>query len=151
MRYWGFVMDEFNQQRKRITTEVTALAVKGFKHFTGMLKPSGQPRCIRFHLPDGRMIDANSRIFMMLGRSDAELSKDPIDVDFADMDAAAHGVSHEHAVVQVSRNQVFVKDFNSRNGTYINEQELLPMHEYPLSDGDELVLGRLRVRVQFIY
>ena len=76
---------------------------------------------------------------------------DFIDVDFADMDAAAHGVSHEHAVVQVSRNQVFVKDFNSRNGTYINEQELLPMHEYPLSDGDELVLGQLRVKVQFIY
>ena len=144
-------MEEFNQQRKRITTEVAALAAKGFKHLTGMLKLSGQPRCIRFILPDGRHIDAESRIFMMLGRTDAELSKDPIDVDFANADAAENGVSHEHAVVQVTRNQVFIKDFNSRNGTYINEQELLPMREYPLSNGDEIVLGRLRVRVEFIY
>ena len=144
-------MEEFNEKRKRITSEVTAMAVKGFKHLTGILKPSGQPRCIRFILPDGGTIDAESRIFMMLGRTDAEVSKDPIDVDFADADAAEHGVSHEHAVVQVTRNQVFIKDFNSRNGTYINEQELLPMREYPISDGDEVVLGRLRVRVQFIY
>jgi hypothetical protein len=144
-------MTSHNHQM-RITTEFASLATGAFKRLTGMLKQtSKQPRCLRFILPDGQSIDSVSRIYVMLGRSDAAESKDPVDVDFANANAAELGVSHEHAVIQVVNGHVYIKDFNSRNGTYLNGMELYAMREYPLADGDEIMLGRLAVRVQFIY
>ncbi|MDQ7027663.1 MAG: FHA domain-containing protein [Anaerolineae bacterium] len=137
-------------QKMRITNEVSAIADNSFKRLTGMLTQPKKMDCLRFVLPDGRHIDALSRIYIMLGRSDGGVAQDPIDVDFASADAAKNGVSHEHAVIQVVNGRVVIKDFNSRNGTFINGQKLYTMREYPLADGDEIMLGRLPVRVQFI-
>ena len=144
-------MSSYNHQM-RITTEFASLATGAFKRLTGMLKQtSKQPSCLRFTFSNGQSIDAMSRIYIMLGRSDAPESKDPVDVDFAGMDGAGLGVSHEHAVIQVISGHVYIKDFNSRNGTYLNGMELYAMREYPLADGDQIMLGRLAARVQFIY
>lgn len=134
----------------RITTKFDAITNNTFKRLTGMLQQPKQPNCLRFILPDGRHVDTVSRLYVMLGRSDGGVGNAPIDVDFSDADAAEHGVSHEHAVIQVINGHVVIKDFNSRNGTFINEQKLYTMREYPLTDGDEILLGRLAVRVQFI-
>ena len=50
-------------------------------------------------------------------------------------------VSRSHADIITRGNKYFVKDLNSKNHTYINNQEL-PIHmEVEIHDGDRLKLG----------
>jgi pSer/pThr/pTyr-binding forkhead associated (FHA) protein len=125
---------------------------------TGILKnPNHQsttnsksPVCIRFLLSDGTKLDAAARSYIMLGRKD-EGNDQQIDLDFALLGGRENGVSRCHAIVRVTGDAVFIKDFNSRNGTFLNGYELHPMREYVVTDGDEIVLGRIRTTVKFIY
>ena len=125
---------------------------------TGILKNPNQPAtsatkipvCIRFVLSDGTKLDAAARPYIMLGRKD-EGNEQQIDLDFAQLGGRENGVSRCHAIVRVNGDGVFIKDFNSRNGTFLNGYELHPMREYSVVDNDELVLGRIRAQVKFIY
>ena len=124
----------------------------------GMLKnPDQQPEdtsklpvCLRFTLSDGTKLDVASRSYIMLGRID-EGNDQQIDVDFAHLGGRENGVSRCHAIIRVTSRDVLIKDFNSRNGTFLNGYELHPMREYVIKDGDEIVLGRIRAQVKFIY
>ncbi|BDD80949.1 transcriptional regulatory protein EmbR [Tsukamurella pulmonis] len=49
-------------------------------------------------------------------------------------------VSREHAVITGSVSGFAVRDLQSSNGTYVGERRVVGQH--PLSDGDELTLGR---------
>jgi pSer/pThr/pTyr-binding forkhead associated (FHA) protein len=125
---------------------------------TGVLKNPNQqatsttksPVCIRFILSDGTKLDAAARPYIMLGRKD-EGNDQQIDLDFAQLGGRENGVSRCHAIVRVNTDGVFIKDFNSRNGTFLNGYELHPMREYTVVDNDEIVLGRIRTQVKFIY
>lgn len=131
---------------------------KAIRTSPGMLKnPYQQPSpsvktpvCIRFILSDGTKLDAVARHYIMLGRKDEDNSQQ-IDLDFSQLGGREHGVSRCHAIVQMTSSAVFIKDFNSRNGTFLNGYELHPMREYVINDGDEIVLGRIRSQVKFIY
>jgi pSer/pThr/pTyr-binding forkhead associated (FHA) protein len=124
----------------------------------GMLKnPEHQPEdvsrppvCLRFTLSDGTKLDVASRSYIMLGRKD-EGNSQQIDIDFAQLGGRENGVSRCHAIIRVTNSSVLIKDFNSRNGTFLNGYELHPMREYMLKDGDEIVLGRIRAGLKFIY
>jgi indolepyruvate decarboxylase len=52
------------------------------------------------------------------------------------------GVSRRHASFRRQGNQVLVSDLNSSNGTFINDILLKPDRPMPLSNGDEIGLGR---------
>ena len=108
------------------------------------------PTCVRFTLSDGTKLDAAARPFIMLGRRD-ETNREQIDLDFDQIGGRENGVSRCHAIICVGTSSVFIKDFNSRNGTFLNGYELHPMQEYTLKDGDTVVLGRIRAEVKFIY
>ena len=49
-----------------------------------------------------------------------------------------HGVSREHAKIRRLGDRFFVVDLNSRNKTKLNERELSPMQDHPLSEGDRI-------------
>ena len=59
------------------------------------------------------------------------------------------GVSRQHARLQRVEDAVYVMDLNSTNGTRVNGEPLQASVEKHLRDGDELMLGRLRVFVFF--
>lgn len=61
-------------------------------------------------------------------------------------------VSSRHCRITVNGNRVTVTDLNSTNGTYMNEQRLVPMQPMPVNDGTVIYLGnkncgfRIRIR-----
>ena len=57
------------------------------------------------------------------------------------------GVSRRHARVHQQKSQFFIEDLGSANGTFLNGQRLTPYLPHPLRDGDEVQLGRVRLRI----
>jgi len=76
--------------------------------------------------------------------------EDPVSGVFPDIDLTDHGgdeggVSRRHARIFVQGTQVFIEDLNSTNYTYVNQQKLTPGQPHPLSNGDEVRLGRVKL------
>lgn len=81
---------------------------------------------------------------MILGREsgDGRVNVDPYD-------AVERGVSRQHAQLIPDNNQLFIRDLNSTNKTFINGSEIDPDQDYVLKDGDEVSLGQLGFKVFF--
>ena len=99
------------------------------------------------HLVDGgQILPLADRTEFTLGRvSEAQ----PImpDIDLTPYQAYASGVSRLHAVIKREREQVFVMDLGSSNGTYLNGKRLQPNTDQALNHGDMLSLGKLKIQV----
>lgn len=82
----------------------------------------------------------------LVGRWDPDEKAFPeIDLEEVDVDAK---VSRKHAVVFTGGGKISVKDIGSLNGTSVNSG--LPLEhgvEVPLSFGDEIIFGKVIVRV----
>ncbi len=63
--------------------------------------------------------------------------------------ADASGVSRRHARLMRDNNAVYLMDLNSTNGTRLNGEPLAASAERRVQDGDEIMLGRLKVYVYF--
>jgi len=61
-------------------------------------------------------------------------------------------VSHRHALLQLdSQGTLLLRDIGSSNGTRLNGQEITPMQDYPLHDGDHITLGHFtRITIKAI-
>ncbi|HJL41995.1 MAG TPA: adenylate/guanylate cyclase domain-containing protein [Myxococcales bacterium LLY-WYZ-16_1] len=55
-------------------------------------------------------------------------------------------ISKEHAVIERRNGEFVIKDLNSSNGTYVNNRRV---HETVLQDGDEILLGSMRLNCEF--
>ena len=99
------------------------------------------------HLVDsGQILPLADRTEFTLGRvSDAQ----PImpDIDLTPYQAYASGVSRLHAVIRREREQVYVMDLGSSNGTYLNGKRLQPNDTQTLHHGDMLSLGKLKIQI----
>lgn len=60
-------------------------------------------------------------------------------------------VSRRHATIRIENGQPLVADANSQNGTWINEERLVPGEFYPLHEGDTLRLDQQCFVVQREY
>ncbi len=89
------------------------------------------------------------RKYMVIGRRGSSHDNE-VDIDFLPYGARDYGISRLHAVILVSNGRLVMKDINSTNGTQVNGQALPPLESCPLEDGDELLLGKMRVRVEFL-
>jgi pSer/pThr/pTyr-binding forkhead associated (FHA) protein len=58
---------------------------------------------------------------------------------------ASSTVSMKHCALLVRGEQAFIQDFNSTNGTFVNDKRI--QGERQLQDGDRLQIGRLEFRV----
>ncbi|RMF81089.1 MAG: FHA domain-containing protein [Chloroflexi bacterium] len=88
---------------------------------------------------------------MIIGRT-AENTKLVPDIDLADADAEAYGVSRLHTALSYvpENNTLQISDLNSANGTYLNGQKLHPKEVRVLRHGDELRIGKLYLDVLFL-
>jgi hypothetical protein len=59
------------------------------------------------------------------------------------------GLSRQHAVIRRTGRGYEVLDLGSVNGTWLNNERLLPQRAYPLASGSQLRLGRMRVFVLY--
>jgi hypothetical protein len=71
------------------------------------------------------------------------------DVDLSPFGAGDKGVSRKHIKIKRKNILVYVADLGSTNGTLLNGRRLIPNAERLLRNGDELQLGRLKVKVKF--
>jgi hypothetical protein len=99
---------------------------------------------------------ATGQQFMLRGKADYTvgrigMGREPPDVDLAQWYGYEAGVSREHLAIHVRREGVFVEDMDSRNETIHNGYRLMPRQWYPLHDGDEIRLGAIVLRAEFIY
>ena len=107
--------------------------------------PSSRPLII--YVADGSVpISVEHSKSIILGRSDSNTS---VDVDLSGFDAREHGVSRQHARLNTKQEPPTLFDLGSSNGTYINGQRLEPKTATILESGDEIQLGRFKMRVYF--
>lgn len=73
-----------------------------------------------------------------------------VDLDLIPYGAASCGVSRRHARFAVHEDGIFIEDLASTNGTQLNGFNLEAHRRYRLRDGDELILGNMRLVIRFI-
>jgi hypothetical protein len=87
---------------------------------------------------------------LLIGRAhDQETIPQP-DVDLSPYSGMEHGVSRNHLMLTRDHDTIFVTDLGSANSTYLNGQRLMAHEPRILRDNDELRLGRLVMRVNFV-
>lgn len=85
---------------------------------------------------------------MIVGRSEtSELGNDAVNLH--PYNARSRGVSRRHAQIHRENGTLYIQDLGSSNGTYVNGQKLSPNDPHPLHDGDEIILGRMMLWVNF--
>lgn len=86
---------------------------------------------------------------IILGRI-VEGDPKPPDVDLSQHNAESLGVSRQHVSLQPADDRLMVTDLNSNNGTFVNGNRLKAEEPYLLKNGDQLMMGRLRLDIRVI-
>ena len=98
---------------------------------------------LRLSFSDGTSKVYPAQSVLGLGRRDADNSQQiDIDLNFS-------GISRLHAFLYIEEEQVFIEDFNSRNGTFLNGYELIPLRRYEVHEGDSIRLGRASFKLEW--
>lgn len=72
--------------------------------------------------------------------------------DFVDLDkfrASELGVSRRHAVICRQDDELYIRDLNSTNHTFVNGMRVPEDRDFLLQAGDEIALGKLILKVYF--
>jgi hypothetical protein len=127
----------------------TAEAKMEVEQDTDHLPPPATPlqSWISLHIIDsGQILPLADRTEFTLGRS-AEGQPIVPDVDLSPYNAYANGVSRLHAAIKLINNRIVIVDLGSSNGTYLNGIRLAPYVETPVSHGDLIYVGKLKIQI----
>lgn len=83
----------------------------------------------------------------LIGRKTEDASAPMLDLSI--YDAFGHGVSRRHARIRRTAAGYEITDLQSTNGTWVNEQRLLPNQPQFLPSGAIVRLGRMRLMVAY--
>jgi len=70
-------------------------------------------------------------------------------LDLSDLDAFNMGVSRRHAMIRRIEFGFEVIDLASRNGTWLNSEQLIPNKPYPFASGSQIRLGRMQLFILY--
>jgi len=70
-------------------------------------------------------------------------------LDLSDFDGFKMGLSRRHAMIRQTETGYEIIDLASTNGTWLNDERLVPYTPYPLTSGSRLLLSRIRLVVFF--
>jgi len=106
---------------------------------------------VLINLENGQLIATQEEKSFILGRLSGELkTKEPL-VDLSPFDALQLGISRVHALICRTQDGYQIKDLESSNGTWLENQRLVPRQTYPLESGDRIRIGRLNILVFYIH
>ena len=131
----------------RLHTHLLKYPQGDFKQLDDYFDTEFQLSMMQFILPNGEAIEIPLQSLILIGRQAGNEHR--IDVDLSKFGAES-SISRTHAAIQITHSAVYIRDFESRNGTLLNGEILQPMEDYILRDGDELKLGPTKIRVIFI-
>jgi hypothetical protein len=72
-----------------------------------------------------------------------------VDIDLSAYQADVYGVSRLHASIKRHNNSLTLTDMQSKNHTFLNENELKDSEVCPLKSGDKIRLGNLGISITF--
>ncbi|NLX08740.1 MAG: FHA domain-containing protein [Chloroflexi bacterium] len=98
-------------------------------------------------LPSGICKTLTADLPVVLGRHAFPSAEDVLDL--TEFNSVQHGVSRRHCMLLRRGDRLVVIDLASSNGTYLNDERLLPYQEYAIAHGDRLILGTLHLAVFF--
>ena len=113
-----------------------------------LLKMEGDSKInlIFYQLFDGDVVEPSQKYEIspnksyIIGRSKKE----------SDLSLEDKELSRRHLeIIYFNNNKIMIKDLNSRNGTFINNNKLTPFKEYIITSKDPLALGNKRNRLSF--
>jgi len=113
---------------------------------TATLGPESQIKLHILGMPTPVVVRLNPAI--ILGRVDKD-NPSEMDVDLGPYGAAEYGVSRQHACLELLRKTVMLTDLGSTNGTFLNDQRVLPQQRRVVRDNDEIRLGKLVIHIYF--
>lgn len=94
----------------------------------------------------GRQVQMPATGEVQIGRLDAAHGVFP-DLDLTADGGLEGGVSRRHCKIHQRGSTYLVEDVGSANGTFLNGQRLTPYLPHVLKDGDELQVGRVKLKV----
>ena len=99
-----------------------------------------------FLVETGEVIPLEGDIEYTIGRSSEDQPILP-DIDLAPYHAYEYGVSRLHASIKISQSFALLTDFGSANGTQLNGQKISPNKPYPVTHGDIITLGKMKIQL----
>ena len=81
----------------------------------------------------------------IIGRKVIETSEPMLDL--SDFDGFKMGLSRRHAMIRQATSGYEIIDLSSTNGTWLNDERLVPYTPYPLASGSRVRLSRIRLVV----
>lgn len=85
---------------------------------------------------------------IVIGRRDEKNNIFP-DIDFTDYGGLSLGVSRKHAEIRKLDDLYYILDISSANGTWLNENSLVPFQPKALQSGDQIRVGQAVMSVRF--
>ena len=79
-----------------------------------------------------------------------EFFDDYLSVDLTDFGAIDNGISRVHALIRKTPRGYQITDLESTNGTWHENQRLIPRKPHSLESGDRIRLGRLNILVFYL-
>lgn len=136
--------------------EVTGILPDSYEAFLNAPIPTAE-RFMDFELPtkgialinleNGQPIAMREDQAFILGRVSSEIKRREPLIDLTELDALELGISRTHAMIRRSKGGYQIIDLESSNGTWLENQRLIPKQPYPLDSGDRIRLGRLNILV----
>lgn len=136
--------------------EVTGVLPDAYEDFLGAPMPTAE-RFMDFEIPskglvlinleNGQPIAIQKEKVFILGRVSAEIkTREPL-VDLTQFDALSLGISRVHLMIRQTKDGYQVMDLESSNGSWLENQRLVPKQSYPIESGDRIRIGRLNILV----
>jgi hypothetical protein len=147
-------MEDRHQTRiLRNPQETTGALPDSFAEYLGA-PPLNRERFLDFEIPskgiilinleDGRPIAMLDEEVFILGRASADIKTQEPLVDLTSL-GIDYGISRVHALIRKTENGYQITDLNSSNGTWLENDRLVPQKPYDLDSGDRIRMGRLNV------
>lgn len=129
------------------TTDMQAVVLEGIKDWS-IDRSTAPDNGIAVYLEGGfNPAYIDSKREFVIGRK-VEPASD-VSFDLSPAGGYHKGISRRHAIIQRTEHGYQVLDLGSVNGTWLNEERLVPHKAYPLTSGSHLRLGRMRLFVLY--
>lgn len=102
---------------------------------------------ILINLENGHPITVQTEKAFILGRISTEHKRREPLIDLTKLDADSLGISRAHALIRQTKDGYEIIDLESSNGTWHENQRLVPNQPYPIESGDRIRIGRLHMLV----
>ena len=136
--------------------EVTGALPDSYEDFLGAPIPTAE-RFMDFEIPskgivlinldDGQPITIQREKAFILGRVSSEIKTRESLVDLTQFGALELGISRVHAKIHQTKDGYQITDLESSNGTWLENQRLVPKQPYTIESGDRIRIGRLNILV----